>query len=219
MNAGLRLGPSGAATQASASAAPVSTNDRDLARAAVAALREELAAYPKPGLVSPVDSGAHDDMDFDLMCRSAESLGEPFAALAAAGRAGQGFETALLPLGIEAERRMLAATGGINTHRGAIFSMGLIVAAIGRTESLGLALSSAAVRATLLRHWGTALDSHAARGPAAQSHGGDVQRRTGHGGARHEAARGFPGIFPQYSRPAMAKPNARTIQMPQLRKP
>ena len=180
---------------AALSESPAAAADRALARAAVAALREELTAYPKPGLVSPVDSGAHDDMDFDLMCRSADSLLEPFAALAAAGRAAQGFETALLPLGIAAERRMLAATGGVNTHRGAIFSMGLIVAAIGRTESAGLAPSPAAVRATLLREWGAALDGHAARGAAAQSHGADVQRRTGHGGARLEAARGFPGLF------------------------
>ena len=107
----------------------MSPEDQALARAAVTAMRNELQAYPKPGLVSPVDSGAHADMDFEVMCRSADSLLLPFAALAAAGRAGRSFEQALMPLGIEAERGMLAVTGGVNTHRGAIFSVGLIVAA------------------------------------------------------------------------------------------
>jgi triphosphoribosyl-dephospho-CoA synthase len=93
--------------------------DLALAEAAVAAMRDELQAYPKPGLVSPVDSGAHADMDFDLMCRSANSLLQPFASLAAAGRVAGSFEQHLMPLGIEAERGMLAVTGGVNTHRGA----------------------------------------------------------------------------------------------------
>src|SRR5688572_22339629 len=106
--------------------------DHALARAAVTAMHDELRAYPKPGLVSPVDSGAHADMDFALMCRSADSLLQPFAALAAAGRDALTFEQALMPLGIEAEHGMLLATGGVNTHRGAIFSVGLIVAALAR---------------------------------------------------------------------------------------
>ena len=63
----------------------VSADDLALAGAAVASMHDELKVYPKPGLVSPVDSGAHADMDFDLMCRSADSLLQPFAALAAAG--------------------------------------------------------------------------------------------------------------------------------------
>jgi len=67
-------------------------SDLMLARAAVTALHDELQAYPKPGLVSPIDSGAHADMDFALMGRSADSLLKPFASLAAAGREGRAFE-------------------------------------------------------------------------------------------------------------------------------
>ena len=166
-----------------------------LASAAVTALRDELAAYPKPGLVSPVDPGAHTDMDFDLMCRSADSLRLPFALIATAGREGRSFDHALAPLGRDAERAMLRATGGINTHRGAIFSVGLIVAAIARTKSTAAVMHPDAVRATLIREWGNALEEHAARGDRASSHGGLVRQSTGIGGARSEAARGFPGIF------------------------
>lgn len=170
-------------------------DDLALASAAVAAMRDELKAYPKPGLVSPVDSGAHADMDFDLMCRSADSLRRPFASLASAGRRGRSFDGTLAPLGVEAERRMLRATGGINTHRGAIFSVGLVVAAIARTRSAAPMVAPETIQAGLIRDWGDALAAHAARGDAASSHGGLVRRRTGAGGARDEAARGFPGIF------------------------
>jgi triphosphoribosyl-dephospho-CoA synthase len=171
------------------------TSDDALAQAAVAALHDELQAYPKPGLVSPVDSGAHRDMDFALMARSADSLLQPFACLAAAGRAAASFEVALVPLGMAAERRMLVATGGVNTHRGAIFSMGLVAAAVARAATASSVLSAAAVQTALLRHWGESLRSHAAQGVVAASHGGDVRRRTGRDGARREAALGFPSIF------------------------
>lgn len=168
--------------------------DRALARAAVTAMRDELTAYPKPGLVSPVDSGAHTDMDFSLMCRSADSLLEPFAALSAAGRLGRPFEQVLMPLGIEAERGMLTVTGGVNTHRGAIFCLGMIVAAIARAQSRSDILSPDLVRTTLKDTWGAALEAHAAR-DGETSHGALVRRRTGRDGARLEAARAFPGVF------------------------
>ena len=168
--------------------------DQALAETAVTAMRDELRAYPKPGLVSPVDSGAHADMDFELMCRSADSLRQPFASLAAAGRVAGSFEQVLMPLGIEAERGMLAVTGGVNTHRGAIFSVGLMVAAIARARTHSASPSPGAVRAALRETWGDALDSHAARSDDA-SHGGLVRRRTGRDGARREAARAFPSVF------------------------
>lgn len=170
-------------------------SDVALAQAAVTALYDELEAYPKPGLVSPVDSGAHADMDFALMCRSADSLLDPFVRLAAAGRAGRSFDDALMPLGMSAERRMLAVTGGVNTHRGAIFSLGMMVAAVARSAATVDALSPELVREVLMREWGAALAAHATRGAVARSHGADVRRRTGRDGARREAALGFPGIF------------------------
>ena len=185
--------------------------DEVLAEAAVAALRDELEAYPKPGLVSPIDSGAHRDMDFDLMCRSAASLRQPFARLAAAGRQGHGFDAALAPLGRSAERVMLEATGGVNTHRGAIFAMGLIVAAIARTPVADGRPAPAAIRATLLREWGEALGAHAAAGERASSHGGLVRQKTGVGGARGEAAQGFPAVF-EIGLPAYREALARGLE-------
>lgn len=186
-------------------------DDKALAHAAVTAMRDELQAYPKPGLVSPIDSGAHADMNFALMCRSADSLQQPFTALAAAGRAGQSFEQALMPIGIEAERGMLAVTGGVNTHRGAIFSVGMIVAAIARAQARSTDLSPAIIRKALGSTWGDALARHASREDEA-SHGAQVRRRTGRDGARREAARAFPSIFetglPTYTKARQAGLNA-----------
>lgn len=172
----------------------VSADDLALAGAAVAAMHDELKAYPKPGLVSPIDSGAHDDMDFALMCRSADSLLRPFASLAAAGRQALSFHGSLAPLGVEAERQMLRATGGVNTHRGAIFSIGLVVASIARTRSTAMPVSLEAIQTTLRREWGGALEAHAS-GSDAASHGALVRQKVGVSGARGEAARAFPSIF------------------------
>ena len=93
-----------------------------VARHAVRSLYQELVLYPKPGLVSLVDTGSHTDMDASTFVRSLFSLRRYFLEIALAGSQGADFAV-LRGLGIEAERRMLLATGGINTHRGAIFSL------------------------------------------------------------------------------------------------
>ena len=82
----------------------------DLGSLAASCLHLEIDTYPKPGLVSPVDSGSHADMDAPMLHASAELLKPYFAELAAAG--AQGAEMGRLRvIGIEAERAMLAATG------------------------------------------------------------------------------------------------------------
>lgn len=164
----------------------------DIARAAVRSLYDELSLYPKPGLVSLVDSGSHRDMDAATFLRSLFSLRRYFFLIAAAGAAGAPFSE-LRRLGIAAERRMLAATGGINTHRGAIFSLGMLCAAAGRCKRLGLPSAPEAVRAMLLREWGADLAAHSAAGGA--SHGLAVAARHGASGAREEAALGLPSVF------------------------
>ena len=171
----------------------VSASDLSLAESAVTALLQELEAYPKPGLVSLRDSGSHADMDHLLMRRSAEALFGSFADIAAAGRAGQPFATSLIPLGVAAEREMLRATSGVNTHRGAIFTLGMLVAAKARAAASPTRPDS--IRSTLLETWGDALRAHASLDDSRNSHGALVRRDMGAGGARTEAARGFPGIF------------------------
>lgn len=159
-----------------------------IADLAHAALIDELETWPKPGLVSPVDSGSHTDMDADTLRCSAASIRPFFAELAVAGARGADMNSLRL-IGLRAEAAMLAATGGVNAHRGAIFSLGLICAGAG---AAGDAPFSAEARAEAVgRLWGGAI----ARAPtSATSHGGRAARRYGVGGASAEAAAGFPTI-------------------------
>jgi len=101
-----------------------------IGRAATLALHDELALAPKPGLVTFADPGSHADMDAYTFMRSLFALRRYFVRIAALGVQGAPFHE-LQQCGINAESRMMAATGGVNTHRGAIFMLGLLCAAAG----------------------------------------------------------------------------------------
>lgn len=168
-----------------------------IGRLAVRSLYAELSLYPKPGLVSPVDNGSHEDMNAGTFMRSMFALRHYFVAITLGGMQGMPFSK-LAALGVEAEARMLAATGGINTHRGAIFGLGLLCAALGACHAAGqaqnTAISAVDIRAMLVARWGAALAAHA-RPNAADSHGTRVTERYRVGGARQEAALGMPAVF------------------------
>ncbi|MCJ2121931.1 triphosphoribosyl-dephospho-CoA synthase MdcB [Methylobacterium sp. J-077] len=162
--------------------------DERVADLAHAALIDELETWPKPGLVSPVDSGSHHDMDAGTLRRSAAAIRPYFAELVAAGRRASEM-AGLRAIGLRAEAAMLAATGGVNAHRGAIFSLGLICAAVGVARHAPAPAEAWAE--AVGRLWGGAI----ARAPtSADSHGGRAARRYGVGGASAEAAAGFPTI-------------------------
>ena len=102
-------------------------------------LMDEVSATPKPGLVDLKDSGAHTDMDYHTFLGSAKAI-TPF--LADMARAGTLFKMqeeiekeqlflSIRPIGLKAEQAMFAATNGVNTHKGMIFSMGIVAAAAG----------------------------------------------------------------------------------------
>ncbi|WP_308266205.1 [citrate (pro-3S)-lyase] ligase [Prevotella sp.] len=95
------------------------------------ALQAELDTTPKPGLVDRNDNGAHRDMDHALMQRSIQALHPYFVRLAQLGFADkQPCHDEIVNIGIEAEREMFKATGGVNTHKGALFSIGLAAVAL-----------------------------------------------------------------------------------------
>jgi triphosphoribosyl-dephospho-CoA synthase len=89
---------------------------------------------------------------------------------------------------------MMVATGGINTHRGAIFCLGLLCATIGRCHAERIALSPSAIRTMLLTRWGEALAEHT-QVATSSSHGLQVAARYAASGAREEAALGLPSVF------------------------
>lgn len=163
----------------------------ELERFCLDALRFEAMAWPKPGLVTPVDSGSHTDMHIGTFLASIEALQGSFAALAQAGAYGQPF-TALQAIGMAAEQKMLRATGGVNTHRGAIFNLGLLVAAAARRRT-DSALSTLDCGTIVARIWGAEIAAGRRQSPS--SHGNSAFHKFAAGGARAEAATGFPTVY------------------------
>lgn len=165
----------------------------EIGRLAVRSLHAEVTLYPKPGLVSLIDNGSHDDMTAATFMRSLFALRHYFVRITRAGSESAPFSV-LKQLGVEAEQRMMVATGGINTHRGAIFCLGLLCAAIGRCHAERVVLSPSAIRTMLLTRWGGALTEHT-QVATASSHGLQVAVRYTASGAREEAALGLPSVF------------------------
>jgi triphosphoribosyl-dephospho-CoA synthase len=165
-----------------------------IAEQAVIALLRELAAWPKPGLVSHVDSGSHTDMDAAMLQASANALRPFFAELARAGQDGADMGR-LRAIGLRAEAAMLTVTGGINTHRGAIFGLGLLCAAAGAVAEIsteGGAVAPMRLGNVVRQRWAAEIG----RGPIPLfSHGAAALRRYGAGGARAEAASGFRSVY------------------------
>ena len=114
---------------------PPTTLPYIIAHLATQALQAELDTTPKPGLVDKDNNGAHRDMDHALMQLSINTLHPYFVRLALLGFADTlPSHTVIRDVGIEAEKAMLAATNGVNTHKGALFSMGLAVVAAAYEE-------------------------------------------------------------------------------------
>ena len=105
-----------------------------LAGLAVESLLREVHTTPKPGLVDDRNTGSHSDMDVAAFTASAEALRPYFRQCFLLGRKMPREElfSALRRAGMEAEQDMYRATGGVNTHKGAIFTLGLLCGSLGR---------------------------------------------------------------------------------------
>lgn len=151
------------------------------------ALRLELDTTPKPGLVDRQDNGAHKDMDYALMSKSISAL-RPYLTRLAVESAKDIDPAKIKEIGIEAEKAMLKATGGVNTHKGALFCIGLSVAA-----ASCLACSTRAVEAYSFKE----LVSRAASEiPSARgTHGAEAKRSFKAVGALENARAAYPELF------------------------
>jgi triphosphoribosyl-dephospho-CoA synthase len=160
--------------------------DGDIAELAVAAIRSEAELTPKPGLVDRRGSGAHTDMDLDMLRASAEALRDAFVECASAARqlpVGPDLRDLIGRIGRAGEAQMLVATGGVNTHRGALWALGLLSAG----AAAGGVAGAVDVAARL-----AAIPDRAA--VPTTSHGALVRRRLGVRGAAGEAQSGFPHV-------------------------
>ena len=172
----------------------------ELAEGAHSALLSEVYATPKPGLVDLNNNGAHDDMDVALFEKSADALRPYFYDAAMLGMNGC-VMAELRERGLAAEKEMFAATGGVNTHKGMIYSMGLLLAGMGRTltdtDIDDEEINDAGLRAKAIGHAAALAGEDAERMLARaranpDTNGAAVLRDHGALGATGHAAAGFP---------------------------
>ncbi|MFS7361137.1 triphosphoribosyl-dephospho-CoA synthase [Rahnella inusitata] len=162
-----------------------------LADTATQALIDEARLSPKPGLVDSRSSGAHQDLNLDLMVRSAHSLTPTFYALALHSwqrPADIALRQDIGRLGRAGEAQMMVETGGVNTHRGAIWAMGLLVSAVAMQPE-SLLPQHIAQRAAKIAALPDAFS------PKKFSKGSHAVQRYQVPGAREEAQGGFPHII------------------------
>ncbi len=183
-----------------------------VASMATRALLYEVSATPKPGLVDRANNGSHADMDNFTFIDSSVVLTPYFRDLTRQGLAYAGEACRMLPWlrhpGQMAEDRMFAATGGVNTHKGLIFSMGILCAAMGMVRARQLPLTAD----TLLDLCGqiaanTPDELRRDHGADDTTHGEKVFGKYGLTGIRGEAAAGYPHVrrhgYPALRRAAM----------------
>ena len=164
------------------------------------ALLTEAAVSPKPGLVDRMNAGAHSDMDIFTFIDSACALREYFESCAEIGLNYRGKKPqdcfdALRTAGLLAEHAMKQATGGVNTHKGAIFSLGIYAAALGmgydgeKSDTMQALLRCREMTGARMREELAALSSREAR-----TFGEQIYKRSRIGGVREEAASGFAAV-------------------------
>lgn len=169
-----------------------------IAEAAVNALIREAETTPKPGLVDRRNCGSHPDMSLEMLRQSAQSLKPYFRKCARTGIETE--ETEVFPVlrtwGVEAEETMLRVTGGVNAHKGAIYSMGLLAAASAACLR-SFETDSEKICARAGRMAAPSVEAHfcALRMETACTFGDRLYLETGLRGARGEAASGFPSVL------------------------
>lgn len=158
---------------------------------ALRAMLYEVSVTPKPGLVDRRNSGAHDDMDYFTFLDSAAALTPWFRRLCLLGFQSPEAEdpalfSAAQALGRQAEEAMCAATGGVNTHQGLIFSLGFLCLAAGQLYALRLPNGEAVPPSEEALCQRAAALASCAEPPAGCAPGAPLR------GARGEAVKGFP---------------------------
>lgn len=188
---------------------------KHLAALAVQSLLDEVYTTPKPGLVDRRNNGSHKDMDLALFEKSAHALLPYFEECIRIGQAGaddlpENTFAQLRKAGIVAENAMFSATNGVNTHKGAIYSFGVLCGAVGRLWS---AANPIAERSRLLAEC-TALTQESVKEDFATANadtaGLRCYRENGIKGIRGEVAAGFPSVV-NFSLPALEAVNGNGV--------
>lgn len=168
------------------------TQSLRLADLAVNALIAEAALAPKPGLVDRYSNGAHEDMDYALLVKSALSLKQTFYDIAyhSYGQTiSQSLREDIAEIGRTGEQLMLQATNGINTHKGAIWALGLMISVIASQKHTEITANELLSICGVLASYSDRF-YHA----AIPTKGMQMKQKYGIHGAAKEAQQGFPTI-------------------------
>ena len=159
-----------------------------MAALASKALKEELNTSPKPGLVDILDNGAHQDMDYQLMSHSIDTLRPFFARLCIEGEPQI---EEIIDIGKQAEAAMMKVTNGVNTHRGAFFSLGITTVAAYNILATNTPLTTNNLSNKI---------SQLARKipPATNTHGATVRKTFNIKGAHQNATDGYDTLFNEW---------------------
>lgn len=161
-----------------------------MAKIAVRSLYFEIKAYPKPGLVSFIDSGAHHDMDGTTFYRSLFALRHYFYLISQQGLSDYSFEQ-LRQTALDAEQQMMRKTKGINTHRGAIFALGILCVSAARLTQEKKQFTQTDLYLQLIKDWQVILQQH----QSTNSHGAIVRQHYEVIDAKQMAIMGYAPIF------------------------
>lgn len=164
---------------------------RFYAKLAVRALYDELALFPKPGLVSFVDAGAHHDMNARLLFRSLFSLRHYFFQVSLCATLGHP-PAQLVRWGLAAEQTMYRTTNGINTHKGAIFALGIVCASVSKLSQQKNSFSMMELQQHIIDDWAVYLSAHHQN---KNTHGSQVKDTYQVHDAKHMAITGYHLVF------------------------
>lgn len=167
-------------------------------------LIDEVMTTPKPGLVDAKDNGAHTDMDKNTFVRSARAIAPYITEMFLCGYHWRKEPESLFPaiqnIGVEAEKAMFQATQGVNTHKGAIFTMGILAAASGYDLAMNCEIfrkreqhvfSILSIAEKMMKvPMNNIFESM--KGKAPKTHGEKLFAKYGEKGIRGEAEQGFP---------------------------
>lgn len=164
---------------------------------AAQAMLAEVNLSPKPGLVDRFDSGAHRDMRIADFYRSISALRAELPAFilrgaASAQQPSQSVLPALRMIGLRCEAAMFTATKGVNTHKGSIFSLGLLCAALGRRAAKGQAIEAAALCRSAAAYAEGITERELRRNNSGRTAGERLFQQLGLSGARGQAEAGWP---------------------------
>ncbi|MDX4947220.1 MULTISPECIES: triphosphoribosyl-dephospho-CoA synthase CitG [Providencia] len=159
------------------------------------AMMAEVNLTPKPGLVDKYNTGAHKDMALTDFHLSANAIAQHFPAFLHAGAQYKELPLHQLlkmirPIGIACEQSMFQATKGVNTHKGSIFSLGLILTAIGRLLALNKPVSAPAI-SVIVSHMCQGITAELKQVSVHPTAGQKLYQMFGLTGARGEAESGY----------------------------